>query len=60
MSYEMARSWSNFARTGNPGHAGLPEWPAYTPASNATMLFDDYSVLGVNHDKALLDAIAKK
>jgi para-nitrobenzyl esterase len=60
MSYQMARSWTNFARTGNPGHAGLPEWPAYTPANNATLLFDDYSTLGVNHDKALLEAIAKK
>jgi para-nitrobenzyl esterase len=23
--------WTNFAKTGNPGGAGLPEWPQYRP-----------------------------
>ena len=60
MSYQMARAWINFARTGNPNHPGLPDWPAYTPQTNATLLFDDYSTVGINHDKALLDLVTKK
>lgn len=59
MSYDVARSFVNFARTGNPGHSGLPNWPAYTSANGATLLFDDYSTVGNNHDKALLDLLAK-
>lgn len=59
MSYDVARAWANFARTGNPGHAGLPSWPAYTPESGATLVFDDYSTVGRNHDKALIDLVTQ-
>jgi para-nitrobenzyl esterase len=59
MSYDVARAWANFARAGNPGHAGLPTWPAFTPENAATMLFDDYSTVGINHDKALLDLVTR-
>ncbi len=60
MSFSMARSWINFARSGNPAHAGLPDWPAYTPENGATLLFDDYPTVGLAHDKALIDLIQKK
>ena len=30
----------NFARTANPNHEGLPDWPTYTAESRATMFFD--------------------
>ncbi len=33
-----------FARTGNPNHPLLPEWPAYTAEREDTMLFDAASV----------------
>jgi para-nitrobenzyl esterase len=59
MSYDVARAFVNFARNGNPGHPGLPDWPAYTPANGATMLFDDYNTVGLNHDKALLELTTK-
>jgi para-nitrobenzyl esterase len=32
LSGQMSGHWVNFARTGNPNGAGLPEWPAYSPA----------------------------
>jgi para-nitrobenzyl esterase len=36
----MSQSWANFARTGNPAHPALPDWPAFTPDRRATMVFD--------------------
>ena len=33
-------AWANFARSGNPNHAGLPAWPPYDAASRATMILD--------------------
>lgn len=35
-----AGAWGQLARTGNPNHKGLPNWPAYTPDKRATMIFD--------------------
>jgi para-nitrobenzyl esterase len=31
--------WANFAKTGNPNGAGLPEWPAYSPKTDVLMDF---------------------
>jgi len=31
--------WVNFAKTGNPNGAGLPEWPQYEPATDKLMDF---------------------
>ncbi|MEM6554940.1 MAG: carboxylesterase family protein, partial [Pseudomonadota bacterium] len=36
----MGMYWTNFARTGNPNGAGLPEWPAYDAASDQWMTFN--------------------
>jgi len=37
---QLSKAWVNFARTGNPNHDDLPDWPTYTAESRATMFFD--------------------
>ena len=36
----MSGAWAAFARTGEPNHAGLPHWPAYTASGRETMRLD--------------------
>ena len=36
----MSAAWAAFARTGNPSHPGIPEWPAYDATRRATMILD--------------------
>jgi para-nitrobenzyl esterase len=40
LSKQMAGAWAAFARSGNPNHAGLPNWNPYSTATRATMIFD--------------------
>ncbi len=41
LAEKTSTAWISFARTGAPGHAGLPTWPAYTARNRATLVFDD-------------------
>ncbi len=36
----MSAYWVNFAKTGDPNGAGLPEWPSFAAASPKVMFFD--------------------
>jgi carboxylesterase type B len=40
LSDRMQDAWIAFARSGQPGHAQLPEWDAYESGDRATMRFD--------------------
>jgi para-nitrobenzyl esterase len=40
LAKKVSSAWVAFARNGNPGHPGLPLWPAYTTEKRATMIFD--------------------
>ena len=48
LSSTIGEAWASFARTGKPGHRGLPEWPAYNAAKRATMILN--TVCAVKHD----------
>jgi para-nitrobenzyl esterase len=40
MADQMAAAWVAFAKTGNPNHAGIPDWPAYTTDKRQAMIFN--------------------
>jgi para-nitrobenzyl esterase len=40
MADQIAGAWVAFARTGNPNHAGIPNWPAFTTKERAVMEFN--------------------
>jgi para-nitrobenzyl esterase len=40
LASQTAAAWVALARTGNPNHKGLPEWPAYREDSKRVLLFD--------------------
>jgi para-nitrobenzyl esterase len=41
LAARTSEAWIQFARSGNPGHQGLPNWPAYNTGERATMVFDN-------------------
>lgn len=48
-----------FARTGNPNHKEVPEWPASTPDVEYTMFFDKNTRVRCNHDVKLIPLLEK-
>ena len=54
----VSKAWIHFAKTGNPNHSGLPEWPAYTPENTATMHFDLNCGVKPQLDKELFELIS--
>ena len=60
LAAKMSQSWINFARTGNPAHAGLPAWEKYTEAKGATMFFDNLCQIRYHHDQDLIKLVAQQ
>src|SRR5215471_14030588 len=40
MARQFSDAWAAFARTGKPDAPSIPHWPAYDPATRATMIFN--------------------
>ena len=55
---KMADAWIAFARNGNPNHAGLPQWPAFSAERCETMIFDTTSAVKNNPDREERAALA--
>jgi len=41
LAARISSAWVQFARTGNPNHSGLPNWPAFDAANRSTMIFNN-------------------
>lgn len=50
LAAKMSEAWIAFARKGDPNHAGLPKWPAFTADKGATMIFDNKCEVKNNPD----------
>ncbi|WP_172328905.1 carboxylesterase/lipase family protein [Mangrovicoccus sp. HB161399] len=57
MADVMSQAWINFARTGDPNHDDMPDWPAYTAENGATMIFDNVSEVRNHHDEEIMDIL---
>jgi para-nitrobenzyl esterase len=55
---KISSAWISFVKTGDPNHAGLPEWPPYTAEDGATMIFDDPVEVRHGHDQALVELVS--
>jgi para-nitrobenzyl esterase len=40
LSDTMSLAWTTFARTGNPNHKGVPNWPTFDAQKQAMMIFN--------------------
>ena len=51
LAANVSEAWIHFARSGNPNHAGLSNWPAFSAENCPTMIFDTQCKLQDNPDK---------
>jgi para-nitrobenzyl esterase len=56
---KMCDAWIQFARTGNPNHPQLPNWPAFSAQTIPTMIFDHPSRVEMNPDGAEQRSVAE-
>ncbi len=57
LAAKVSAAWIQFAKTGNPGHEGLPQWPAYNSQNTATMHLDIRCKVEPQLDKDLFNLL---
>jgi para-nitrobenzyl esterase len=57
LAARISGAWVEFARTGNPNHGGLPEWPAFDGVKRSTMIFDNTCAAKDDPDGEVLTAL---
>jgi para-nitrobenzyl esterase len=50
LAARISMAWVQFARTGNPNHRDLPEWPAFDAGKRSTIIFDNTCTVKDNPD----------
>jgi para-nitrobenzyl esterase len=58
LASQMSSALVAFAKTGNPNHAGIPEWQPFTSANRAMMIWDTTSEVKIDPDQAARQALA--
>jgi para-nitrobenzyl esterase len=51
LAAKVSEAWISLARRGDPNHAGLPTWPAFTASDKAVMIFDDKCGAKIDPDR---------
>jgi para-nitrobenzyl esterase len=59
LAAKVSEAWIHFARTGDPNHAGIPHWKAFSSATVPTMIFDNKTVAVDNPDGGEQKSIAE-
>lgn len=59
LSHIVMQYWVNFARTGNPNGAGLPDWPEYKAQTDRNMEFGDQLKIGSHLFQREIDFIGQ-
>jgi para-nitrobenzyl esterase len=56
---KMCDAWAAFAKSGNPAHEGLPDWPRHDATSDAWMVFGDDARVEREVRKERLDVLSR-
>ncbi len=54
LAEKLSKTWTTFAKTGNPNNSEIPEWEPFTVDGGATMILDNESELRHHHDAELI------
>lgn len=58
LAEKMADAWVQFARTGDPNHAGIPAWPKFSPKTSPSMIWDNQVRVALDPDGPELKSVA--